>query len=196
MEHIHESLPRQGTPKFIARIWNNGCLIFYETESFENKTKEQARDLIKAKVALFKQENKGLLNRGYKVLPTKSSKHGVVGVFKCQAGKKAHPAYYANVSKNGIKRLVSYSVNYFGDDLALELAVRMSKTLRICIDHPLLLVELDKYKAFKRRKKNFRIPDRIEKAINEIVERYEELEEYCLKYKLSTCRHEKIKDKI
>ncbi len=182
MKHIHESLPRQGSPKFIARIWNNNCLIFYETEAFTKDTKETALKLIQAKVVHFKQENKDILSRGYKICPTKRSRYCVVGVYKNIAQKRSYPAYVANVTKKEIKITVTYSTMFFGEDLALDLAVRMSKTLRLCIDHPELIEDVEEFKSFKMARKNFRNFNLV-KAVNEIVEEYDYLEDHCINYK-------------
>jgi hypothetical protein len=187
--HIHESLPGQGVPKIIGRIWKCKCLVFYETQEYTPETKQSAIDLINAKIKLFKDENKGMFN-SYKTMPIKSSKHGVVGVFRYSGTEKCYPSYCANIKKKPLKIEICYSIKYFGEDLALDLAVRMSKTLRICINHEHLMEELNEYLAYKKKLRQFRRPERIKKAVSNIVEAYEELEKYCIDFKGGLCQYE------
>lgn len=183
MKHIHESLPGQGCPKFIARIWKSGCLVFYDTIQFDPDTKKTAKELLKARVGHFKQENRGLFCT-FKVTPTKQSQYGVVGVFKYNEGKKQSAAYAGSVQKNKFKIELAYSIKFFGDDIALDLAIRTSKLIRICINYQELIDELNEYREFKKKLCRFRLAHKKEKASFEIIEHFEVLENKCKKYKI------------
>ena len=190
MKHIQESLPAQGKPKFICRIWRDGGMVFYRTFEYDAQNKEQQRIVAQKTVRAFLTDRneahtllKGSNFRKFRTSTSARSKYDQVGVFRSMGSKRRSPSYSGHISYDKLHIAISYSEKFFSEPLAYELAVKTAKMLRVYFsikdDSDEHVEKLWEYQSFKAARKNFRKMETKQQAIEEIVDKLEELIAYC-----------------